>query len=36
MVRNLRNLIERQALYDQDVRTLHGVVKALTRRRGSI
>jgi len=31
MVRNLRNLIERQALYEQDVRTLHGVIKALTR-----
>jgi tRNA/rRNA methyltransferase len=36
MVRNLRNLIERQALYEQDVRTLHGVVKALTRRGGDI
>jgi len=31
MVRNLRNIILREALYEQDVRTLHGVVKALSR-----
>jgi tRNA/rRNA methyltransferase len=31
MVRNLRNIILREALYEQDVRTLHGVVKALAR-----
>jgi tRNA/rRNA methyltransferase len=31
MVRNLRSLVERQVLYEQDVRTLHGVIKSLTR-----
>lgn len=33
MVRNLRNLFHRAQLTDQDVRTLHGVVTALTGRR---
>lgn len=31
MTLNLRNLIGRQALYEPDVRTLHGVIKTLTR-----
>ncbi len=31
MVRNLRNIIERTKLTEQEVRTLHGVVRALTR-----
>lgn len=31
MTRNLRNLIGRQAIYEPDVRMLHGVIKTLTR-----
>jgi tRNA/rRNA methyltransferase len=34
MVRNLRNLIERANPTEQDVRTLHGVVRCLVQRRG--
>ena len=34
MVRNLRNLFQRAELSGQEVRTLHGIVTALTSRRG--
>ncbi|MCH8001443.1 MAG: RNA methyltransferase, partial [Proteobacteria bacterium] len=34
MVRNLRNLFQRAELSGQEVRTLHGIVTALTARRG--
>ncbi len=34
MVRNLRNLFQRAELTEQEVRTLHGIVTALTARRG--
>ena len=34
MVRNLRNLFQRAELSEQEVRTLHGIVTALTARRG--
>ncbi len=34
MVRNLRNLFQRAELTEQEVRTLHGIVSALTSRRG--
>ena len=34
MVRNLRNLFQRAGLSGQEVRTLHGIVTALTARRG--
>ncbi len=33
MVRSLRNLLTRSALTHQDVRTLHGVIAALVKRR---
>ena len=32
MIRNLRNMFQRAALTEQEVRTLRGVVAALTRR----
>ncbi len=35
VVRNLRNLFQRTALTDQELRTLHGVVSALTRKPGT-
>ncbi len=31
MLRNLRNIFERTKLTEQEVRTLHGVVRSLTR-----
>ena len=34
MVRNLRNLLQRAGLMEQEVRTLRGVVTCLTTRRG--
>lgn len=36
MVRNLRNMFSRCELTDQDVRTLRGVVKALTRKKSRV
>jgi tRNA/rRNA methyltransferase len=33
MVQNLRNLLQRADLTEQEVRTLHGVVRALSGRR---
>jgi tRNA/rRNA methyltransferase len=35
MVRNLRNLLQKGRFSEQDIRTLRGVIKALTRRAGS-
>ncbi len=34
MVRTIRNIFQRARLTDQDVRTLHGIVSGLTRKRG--
>ncbi len=34
MVRNLRNLFQRMEPTEQEVRSLHGIVTALTSRRG--
>jgi tRNA/rRNA methyltransferase len=34
MLRNLRNIFERTKLTEQEVRTLHGLVRSLTRHGG--